>query len=274
MIGLIVKVRLAAVVRQVAVVVPSVRLTIDSCQAVRRVVDVICDECAGDGLRGSSAVADGVVGVGKGVSVRAGIGRAGQAIEWIVGVTNRCGAGQRLCRGEAATGERRNAPPIEAPAGIVSADERSHTAPAAVGRHGAAGNRVVTGDAIVEPGDSARDRRLVAGGIFGNESQGVVAPGQSADGLAECPIRLNRQWHSQHAYRLYQRGPLNLSGAARYANVGVERMMRELTRRGVEHGPSVEPFADGLETLADLFGKDELRAAAAEAHKQAGSEFV
>jgi len=89
-------------------------------------------------------------------------------------------------------------------------------------------------------------------------------------------------WHSQrtflkraeHACVLYQRGLLNLSGAARYANVGVEPMMRALTRRGVEHSPSVEQFADGLETLADLFGKDELRAAAAETRKLEGSEFV
>jgi hypothetical protein len=47
-----------------------------------------------------------------------------------------------------------------------------------------------------------------------------------------------------------------------------------LTRRGVEHSPSAEQFADGLETLADLFGKDGLRAAAAEARKMEGSEFV
>ena len=39
-------------------------------------------------------------------------------------------------------------------------------------------------------------------------------------------------------------------------------MMRELSRRGIEHHPSVEQFADGLETLADLFGKKELKAAA------------
>ena len=32
----------------------------------------------------------------------------------------------------------------------------------------------------------------------------------------------------------YERGELNLSGAAHYANVGVERMMRELTRRGTD----------------------------------------
>ena len=50
--------------------------------------------------------------------------------------------------------------------------------------------------------------------------------------------------------------------------------MRELTRRGIEHSPSVEQFADGLETLAGLFDKDDLRAPAAEARKQAGSEFV
>jgi len=38
--------------------------------------------------------------------------------------------------------------------------------------------------------------------------------------------------------------------------------MRELTRRGIEHSLPVEQFADGLETLAGLFGKDGLRAAA------------
>ncbi len=43
------------------------------------------------------------------------------------------------------------------------------------------------------------------------------------------------------------------NGTARYANVGVERMMRELTRRASERSPPVEQFADGLETLADLF---------------------
>jgi len=82
------------------------------------------------------------------------------------------------------------------------------------------------------------------------------------DGLAR--MRLER------ACALYQIGQLNLSGAARYAGIGVEPMMRELTRRGIEHGPSVEQFVDGLETLADLFGKDELRAAAAEVRKQEG----
>jgi hypothetical protein len=39
-IGLVVGVGLGAVVCQVAVVVPSVRLTVDACQAVRRIVDV------------------------------------------------------------------------------------------------------------------------------------------------------------------------------------------------------------------------------------------
>ena len=66
----------------------------------------------------------------------------------------------------------------------------------------------------------------------------------------------------------YERGELNLSGAAHYANVGVERMMRELTRWGIDHGPSTEQFVDGLETLADLFGKDELRTAAAHVREQ------
>jgi predicted HTH domain antitoxin len=82
------------------------------------------------------------------------------------------------------------------------------------------------------------------------------------EGLAR--MRLER------ACTLYERGQLNLSGAARYAGFGVEQMMRELTRRGIDHGPSVEQFVDGLETLADLFGKDELRAAATEVRQQEG----
>jgi len=82
------------------------------------------------------------------------------------------------------------------------------------------------------------------------------------DGLTH--MRLER------ACTLYQRGQLNLSGAAHYARIGVEQMMHELTRRGIEHSPSVEQFVDGLETLADLFDKDGLRAAAAEVRKQEG----
>jgi len=74
----------------------------------------------------------------------------------------------------------------------------------------------------------------------------------------------------ERACTLYERGQLNLSGAARHAGIGVEQMMRELTRRGINHGPSVEQFVDGLETLADIFGKDELRAAAAEVRRQEG----
>lgn len=74
----------------------------------------------------------------------------------------------------------------------------------------------------------------------------------------------------ERACTLYERGRLNLSGAARYAGVGVEQMMQELTRRGIDHSPSVEQFVDGLETLADLFDKDELRAAATAVRQQEG----
>ena len=55
----------------------------------------------------------------------------------------------------------------------------------------------------------------------------------------------------------YANGELNLSGAARYAGIGVEEMMRELRRRGIDCGPSVEQFFDGLEYLLDTFGGDE-----------------
>jgi predicted HTH domain antitoxin len=76
----------------------------------------------------------------------------------------------------------------------------------------------------------------------------------------------------ERACAAYERGELNLSGVAHYANIGVERMMRELTRRGIDYGPSVEQFADGLDTLADLFDKDELRAAAAHVREQEGQD--
>ncbi len=71
----------------------------------------------------------------------------------------------------------------------------------------------------------------------------------------------------ERAGTLYERGQLSLSGVARYADIGVERMMRELTQRGIDHSPSVEQFTDRLETLANLFGKDELRAVATEVRR-------
>lgn len=72
------------------------------------------------------------------------------------------------------------------------------------------------------------------------------------------------------AVRAYANGELNLSGAARYAGIGVEEMMRKLERRGIDYGPTVEQFLDGLETLADDFGVDELRQVAAEMRRQEG----
>lgn len=72
----------------------------------------------------------------------------------------------------------------------------------------------------------------------------------------------------QRACSLYKQGQLNLSGAARYADIGVEQMMRELRQRGTDYGPSIEQFADGLETLADLFDKQELRDVAKEVRQQ------
>jgi len=72
----------------------------------------------------------------------------------------------------------------------------------------------------------------------------------------------------RYACTLYEQDRLNLSGAARYAGVGVERMMQELTRRGIEHSPSIEQFVDGLETLADLFDIDDLHTAADEVRRR------
>jgi hypothetical protein len=51
----------------------------------------------------------------------------------------------------------------------------------------------------------------------------------------------------ERACDLVEQGQLNLSGAAHYAGIGVEQMMRELTRRGIKHGPSVEQFVGGFQ---------------------------
>ncbi len=72
------------------------------------------------------------------------------------------------------------------------------------------------------------------------------------------------------AERAYANGELNLSDAARYAGIGVEEMMRELEWRGIDYGPTVEQFLDGLETLAEDFSVDELRQVAAEVRRQEG----
>jgi predicted HTH domain antitoxin len=68
----------------------------------------------------------------------------------------------------------------------------------------------------------------------------------------------------------YQHGELNLSGAAYYAGIGVEQMMRALTQRGIDHNATPEQFADGLEVLAELFSKGELKAAANQVRQQTG----
>jgi hypothetical protein len=77
---------LAAVVGQVAVVVPSVRLTIDRCQAIRRVIRVRRDQRARDRLRGDGAVAHGVIFVLEALAAR--VGRACQALQRVIGVAN------------------------------------------------------------------------------------------------------------------------------------------------------------------------------------------
>jgi len=60
----------------------------------------------------------------------------------------------------------------------------------------------------------------------------------------------------ERACAAYANGELNLSGAARYAGIGVEEMMRELEQRGIDYGPTLEQYLDGLEFLLDTFGDD------------------
>lgn len=74
----------------------------------------------------------------------------------------------------------------------------------------------------------------------------------------------------EFAARAYARGELNLSGAARYAGIGVEEMMHELEQRGIDYGPTVEQFLDGLDTLAEDFGVEELHQVATEMRQEEG----
>ncbi len=78
------------------------------------------------------------------------------------------------------------------------------------------------------------------------------------------------RYRIEFAARAYARGELNLSGAARYAGIGVEEMMRELEQRGIDYGPTVEQFLDGLDTLAEDFGVEELHQVATEMRQEEG----
>ncbi|MDH7485975.1 MAG: hypothetical protein QHJ81_06825 [Anaerolineae bacterium] len=68
-----------------------------------------------------------------------------------------------------------------------------------------------------------------------------------------------QRYRLDRAIELYQSGETDLSGAARYAGVSVQRMMHTLRERGVEYGPSAEDFLDGLEALARDFNDDVLQ---------------
>lgn len=72
--------------------------------------------------------------------------------------------------------------------------------------------------------------------------------------VAESLSHRRLEW----ACAAYACGEIDLSAAARYADVSVYEIMDELRRRGIEM-VSVEQFLDGLENLADLFELPELR---------------
>lgn len=65
------------------------------------------------------------------------------------------------------------------------------------------------------------------------------------------------RYRLDYAINAYTRGETDLSGAARYAGISVEQMMREMEARGVYINSSVEKFLDGVESLLDMFGGDE-----------------
>jgi len=62
------------------------------------------------------------------------------------------------------------------------------------------------------------------------------------------------RYRRQRAVQAYQRGELDLSRAARYAEISVYEMMDKLRRQGIPINRSVDKFLDGLEGFADDFG--------------------
>lgn len=85
--------------------------------------------------------------------------------------------------------------------------------------------------------------------------------------VLESLSRRRLEW----ACAAYARGEIDLSSAARYADVSVYEMMDELRRREIEM-VSVEQFLDGLESLSEMFDLPALREAAAELREQPESE--
>ena len=81
--------------------------------------------------------------------------------------------------------------------------------------------------------------------------------------VLESLARRRLEW----ACAAYARGEIDLSSAARYANVSIYEMMDELRRRGIEM-VSVEQFLDDLENLAELFELPALREVAIELREQ------
>lgn len=67
----------------------------------------------------------------------------------------------------------------------------------------------------------------------------------------------------------YQRGEMDLSRAARYAQVSIYQMLDEMRRRGIAINTSEEKFLSGLESFANDFGgTDELKRALSSMHNR------
>jgi predicted HTH domain antitoxin len=76
-------------------------------------------------------------------------------------------------------------------------------------------------------------------------------------------------YRRQQAIQAYRRGELDLSRAARYADISVYEMMDELRRQGIPLNRSVDKFLDGLEGFVEDFGDGEvLRQAIARLREQ------
>ncbi len=81
------------------------------------------------------------------------------------------------------------------------------------------------------------------------------------------------RYRLEHAIRAYRRGEINLSQAARHAEVSVEDMMNEMEARGIYINTSTSQFLDGLENLAQAFdGSPELQSLIDELRRQANGD--
>ncbi len=88
----------------------------------------------------------------------------------------------------------------------------------------------------------------------------MLAQISQTEGLSEAAVLRQFVREGITSYRMdrailaYQRGEVDMSAAARYADVSVYHLMVELEKRDITPPAATEKFVDGLKTLVETFG--------------------